>query len=119
LLFIKYVFLFLCTQHVLSSNDTDDHSAYCINVEAIVIEGINNRLDEAEKWFYKMYRDIEPLEWYFRIRNRSKVFLTDKDEFITNKYIEMLINGDYPIEIPTEITQPCYLHEEDEETLEI
>jgi len=38
------------------------------------IEGINDRLDKAEKWFYKMYMDIEPLEWYFRIRNRIKVF---------------------------------------------
>jgi hypothetical protein len=40
------------------------------------IEGISIRLDEAEKWFHKMYLDIEPLEWYFRIRNRIKVFQT-------------------------------------------
>ncbi len=39
----------------------------------IDIVGINDRLGEAEKWFYKMYMDIEPYEWYSRIRDRIKI----------------------------------------------
>jgi hypothetical protein len=42
----------------------------------------------------------------------KNVTLTDKDEFIKKEDLDLLINGDYPIEVPPEITQPCFLGEE-------
>jgi hypothetical protein len=47
-------------------------------------------------------------------RSIKSVILTDKDEFIKKEDLDMLINGNYPIEIPSEITQPCFLGEEEE-----
>jgi hypothetical protein len=44
----------------------------------------------------------------------KSVILTDKDEFIKKEDLDMLINGDYPIEVPPEITQPCFLGREEE-----
>jgi hypothetical protein len=44
----------------------------------------------------------------------KSVDLTDKDEIVTKEDLEMLINGDYPIETPPEITQSCLLGEERE-----
>jgi hypothetical protein len=44
----------------------------------------------------------------------KSVDLTDKDEIVTKENLEMLINGDCPVETPPEITQPCPFGEEKE-----
>jgi hypothetical protein len=44
----------------------------------------------------------------------QSVNLTDKDAIVTKEDLEMLINGDYPIGTPPEITRSCLLGEERE-----
>ncbi len=47
-------------------------------------------------------------------RSIKNIILTDKDELIKKEDLEMLINGNYPIEVPSKITQPGFLGEEEE-----
>jgi hypothetical protein len=44
----------------------------------------------------------------------QSVDLTDKDAIVTKEDLEMLINGDYPIGTPPEITRSCLLGKERE-----
>lgn len=39
----------------------------------IDIDGIALRLQEAQKWFHAAYPNVDPFEWSFRVRPRSKV----------------------------------------------
>jgi hypothetical protein len=56
----------------------------------IDIDGIALRLQEAQKWFQETYPNVDPFEWSFRIRPRSKVIRNhlsriNADESLSNQ----------------------------------